>query len=588
MIRPALCGVAAALRGGAMPTVCLLVLAGGCSNSGETASDAGGAQAGEAGGAAGDRGSAGDASGAGGAGRSSAGRGSAGRPAAGAGGEQGGSGGDSSGSPDAGAGGTLTVTGVMPAARSIDAATSAPIVIDFDRELDPDSVTPQSLWAFGRWSGPVRDGAYAFSQDGRTVTLTPPRAWTAGDRVTVVLSHALAGADGTTLRAEGHSFHFTTATVASAMTFSEVGRMSTRDDDGDGGRTQAYGGAAADVNRDGFLDLLIVNEITADLRIFLNRGDGTGAFDTFTEDGIVPLGQRASPSDTTDFDGDGIVDLVVANLDANSVSIVLGNGDGTMAKSQDLPVSGEPRGVAVADIDGDGDADVVNTNADGDNMSILVNDGTGRFAEPGDDAFFDAGHGMQTVRREFGLGAGDMDEDGILDLVIGAHGIAMEGAGVVVNRGLGDGGFAFASLQAPETSGWQLAIGDLNGDGHDDVATADGALSNASPDTITILLGDGAGSAAVHQSYTQDIAQPFAIDLGDLDGDLDLDVVVSNYGADWQILENEGDGTIAFARAVNADTSASCAILVDIDNDGDLDAALVDEVEDVLVIMRQQ
>jgi hypothetical protein len=576
MIRPAIVSFA-----------CLLVSASGCSDSGETASDAGGAPAGEAGGAAGDRASPGGASGAGGAG---AGRGgSAGGPAAGAGGtQQAGGGGDAGALPDAGAAGTLTVTSVEPAARSLDAASNAKIAIHFDRELDPASVTPQSLWAFGRWSGPVRDGAYAFSQDGRTVTLTSPRPWTAGDRVTVVLSHALAAADGTTLRAEGFSFHFTTATVASAMTFSEIGRMSTRDDDGNGGRTQAYGGAAADVDRDGFLDLLIVNEISADLRIFMNRGDGTGAFDTFTEDGIVPLGQRASPSDTTDFDGDGIVDLVVANLDANSVSIVLGNGDGTLTKSQDLPVSGEPRGVAVADIDGDGDADVVNTNADGDNMSILVNDGTGQFAEPGDDAFFDAGHGMQIVHREFGLGAGDMDEDGILDMVIGAHGTAMEGSGVVVNRGVGDGSFAFASLQAPETSGWQLAIGDLDGDGHEDVATADGALSNASPDTITILLGDGAGSAAVHQSYTQDIAQPFAIDLGDLDGDMDLDVVVSNYGADWQILENEGDGTIAFAREVSADLAASCAILVDIDNDGDLDAALIDEIEDVLVIMRQQ
>jgi hypothetical protein len=372
------------------------------------------------------------------------------------------------------------------------------------------------------------------------------------------------------------------------MTFAEVQRMSTRDDGGSGPRTQSYGGAAADLNRDGFLDLMIVNEVSADLRIFINSADGSGTFESFTADTIVPLGQRASPSDTTDFNGDGIVDLVVANLDANSLSIVFGNGDGTLTKSQDLPVAGEPRGVAVADIDGDGDADVVNTNANGDNLSILVNDGSGQFAEPGDDAFFDAGHGVEMVHREFGLGAADMDEDAILDLVVGAHGAAQTGSGVAINRGEGDGSFSFLSLQAPETRGWQLAVGDLNGDGHEDVATADGALSRASPDTITVLLGDGAGMASVHQSYTQDIAQPFAIDLGDLDGDRDLDVVVSNYGGDWQILENDGSGTIALARAVNANLAASCAILVDSDNDGDLDAALIDEIEDVLVVMRQQ
>jgi len=567
--------------------LCVLVLVAACSDD-DAGSDAGTAETSGTGGAAGRAGTAG-AGGAGGSRAGNGGGGSAGLMAAGAGGEGGGSAGDASvAEPDAGLGGMLTVTSVEPAARSIDAATTAPIVIHFDRPVDRASVSAQSLWAFGRWSGPVRDGEYAFSDGDRSVTLTPPRAWTAGDRVTVVLSHALAGADGTNLRAAGYSFHFSTATVSSAMSFSELDRMSTRDEGGAGPRTQSYGGAAADLDGDGFLDLMIVNEVSADLRIFMNAGDGTGAFESFTTASIVPLGQRASPSDTTDFNGDGIVDLVVANLDANSLSIVFGNGDGTLTKSQDLDVAGEPRGVAVADIDGDGDVDVINTNANGDNMSILVNDGSGQFAEAGDDAFFDAGHGVEMVHREFGLGAGDMDEDAILDLVIGAHGMAQMGSGVAINRGEGDGSFSFTSLQAPQTRPWQLAIGDLNGDGHEDVATADGALSNASPDSITVLLGDGAGNASAQQSYTQDIAQPFAIDLGDLDGDSDLDVVVSNYGGDWQILENDGNGTIAFARTVSADLAASCAILLDIDNDGDLDAALIDEIEDVLVIMRQQ
>lgn len=111
---------------------------------------------------------------------------------------------------------------VTPVARSIKAAGDAAIVVHFDRALQRDSVTNKTLWAFGRWSGPVRDGAYAFSDDDKTVTLTAPRKWTAGDRVTVILANTLTAADGSRLRDEGYSFQFTTAAAGAPMMFTEL------------------------------------------------------------------------------------------------------------------------------------------------------------------------------------------------------------------------------------------------------------------------------------------------------------------------------------------------------------------------------
>jgi len=495
------------------------------------------------------------------------------------------------GAPSAGAGSAtgqrLTVMNVTPAARTIKAAGDAAIVVQFDRALQRDSVTNKSLWAFGRWSGPVRDGAYAFSDDDKTITLTAPRKWTAGDRVTVVLANTLTAADGSRLRDEGYSFQFTTAAAGAPMMFTEVERQTVRS--ADNSPTRAYGGSAADLDGDGALDLMIVNEDSLDLRIFMNKGDGTGTFRPFTDKPIVALDQRASPSETTDFNGDGKVDLVTANLDANNLSVLIGNGDGTFTESQKIRVGEEPRGVAVLDVDGDGDIDIVNTNANSDNMSLLINDGTGKFPEtegPGF-VFWDAGEGKGMVRREFGLFAGDMDEDGILDLVIGANGVgAGEGAGTTISRGVGNGTFSFVNHYAPMTTPWQLAVGDLNGDGHEDVVTSDGNLRN-SMDTVTTLLGDGKGLLTPLQAYSDNIMRPFAVDLGDLDGDGDLDVVVSNYFADWQVLKNDGTGNVALAQTVNPTRAASCALLLDVDADNDLDLVLIDEEEDEIVVMKQ-
>jgi hypothetical protein len=472
----------------------------------------------------------------------------------------------------------LAVVGMQPAPRTLRAALDGTIVVRFDRAVARESVTPRTFWAFGRWGGPL-DGTFSFADDDRTVSLQPRRPFTAGDRVTVILASSLQAADGTSLRRQGHAFQFWTVVKPAPLRFTRTQTVPVRG--ADGRATRAYGGTATDLDGDGYLDMMIVNEDSADLRIFMN--DRTGRFKPFVQP-TTPLDERASPSEASDFNRDGIVDLVTANLNADNLSVLIGKGDGTFLPGRKYPTktssgSAQPRGVAVLDIDGDGDVDIVNTNNNNSTMAMFVNDGAGNFGTP---MIFDAGHRTGTrVDGEFGLFDADLNEDGIIDLVIGGK----RAGGTVVNLGTGAGGFTFGGAYGPATTPWQIAVGDLNGDGHEDVVTSDADLNaDESKDTATVLLGDGKGGLRVVQSHKA-LGAPFAVDVGDLDGDGDLDMIVSNYrGSAWQLFENAGPGEQIFreltAEQHPAADAASCAILADVDNDGDLDIIEIDENRD--------
>ncbi|MFQ5462178.1 MAG: FG-GAP-like repeat-containing protein [Phycisphaerae bacterium] len=462
-------------------------------------------------------------------------------------------------------GGNLTVTSVQPAAHTLTAPTNSPIVVNFDRPVDPNSVVAlQSFWAFGRWSGTV-DGTFRFSNGNQTVALMPNRPFSAGEVVMVILSHDLQALDGTFLRSGGYSYQFWTAARPAAMDYFELQVRSTNTNGGPSSRP--YGGVGTDFNGDGWLDVSMINEDTQDLRVYLNTADGTGTINAFIQPPF-PLQDRASPNEPTDFNRDGLADLCVCNINPNTVSILLGNGDGTFAPQQIVPVGSAPRGIAVLDVDGDGDMDIVNTNSAGaGTLSVLTNDGMGVFGAP---SFFEAGG-----TGEWALAAADMNEDGLLDLVVGARGSSQ----LIVQTALGDGTFAFASTTSAGGPLWMLVTGDVDGDGHEDVATV-----NSSTNDGSILLGDGTGGLFGLQTYPTD---PFglATDLGDLDGDGDLDWITSSFGGDWFLFTNDGSGTFAFDREFLSPQAASCCVMLDMDNDGDLDLALIDELQDVVIIM---
>jgi FG-GAP-like repeat/Divergent InlB B-repeat domain len=456
----------------------------------------------------------------------------------------------------------LGVVSVTPAPHALTAAADAAIVVRFDRPVARDSVVVRrSFWAFGRWSGTVA-GAFRFADGDRTVELRHGRPFSAGEMVTVFLSHDLRATDGSFLRGAGYSFQFWVRAQPAAMDFVEIGRMTTRLDPGSGSRS--YGGIATDLDRDGHLDLTIVNEDADDLRVFLNRGDGSGTYDAFLRPPSA-AGDQPSPSEPSDFDRDGIADVAVANF-GGGVSILRGRGDGRFFPQQFVAAPGEPRGLAVLDADGDGDVDVVHTTKTS-NLSLVLNDGAGVFGSP---IPVPAG-GV----AEWALAAADMTGDGILDLVTGDQTTER----IYVYAGNGDGTFTQVASRPSGGKTWMLVLGDVDRDGREDVAAVNGPS-----DTAAILLGTGNGQLAAARVYPN-VGFPLATDLGDLDGDGDLDWVTSSFFGAWRIFENRG-GSFIFQQQLPASRAASCSLLLDVDNDNDLDLALVDELEDEVVVMR--
>ncbi len=457
------------------------------------------------------------------------------------------------------ASGQLAVVSVDPPPHALTALTGTSITVEFDQAVDPASIDASSFGAFGRWSGAVQ-GTYAFSNGNQTVTLEPDRNLFFGEQVMVILSHDIQTPGGTTLRSAGYSWQFWTAAAPTNRSFTTLDTLSTN---AAAESSRPYGGIATDLDNDGWADITTVNEDTADLRVFMNLADGTGSYGAFLQP-TSPVNTQASPSEPADFNRDGNADICVANISTASVSILLGNGDGTFAPQQEITVGLQPRGIAALDVDGDGDVDIVNTNSGSSNMSVLVNDGSGVFGAP---SFFEAGGA-----GEWALAAADMNDDGILDLVIGARTVR----DILVNTGNGDGTFSFASSQDSGGAVWMLVCGDLDGNGTEDVVTANSNSNNGA-----VLRGDGNGNLAAPQTHPTD-PFPLATDLGDLDGDGDLDWVTASFGGDWFVFTNNGSGSFTFDQELIAPAAASCSLAVDIDNDGDLDLALIDEIADTV------
>ena len=302
--------------------------------------------------------------------------------------------------------------------------------------------------------------------------------------------------------------------------------------------TGPVGQAVGDFNADRKADLVVVNQGSNTISVLLGNGNGTFQPRTDYTTGTGPVGAAVG-----DFNGDGKLDIAVANKGANSVSILLGNGDGTFGPKTDIALPLTPVALTVGDFNGDGKADlaVATHNATQDAVTMLLGNGNGTFQLP-----------VTTVTDTVPF--------------VGGNDLGLAGTGV-------------SSIQS----------GDFNGDGHADLVVVNnkddlevtararfgGIISTAvfpGPGSVSVLLGNGDGTLQAPRTFAVGSgAQSVAV--GDFNNDGRLDFAVNNFASNSvSVFTNSGNGNFS-ESGLNLGTGIAGTLVAagDIDGDGATD-----------------
>src|SRR6266404_204676 len=313
--------------------------------------------------------------------------------------------------------------------------------------------------------------------------------------------------------------------------------------------------AMGDFNGDGILDLAVANSNSNSVSIFL--GTGTGGFGLRTDfiTGDAPFAVAVG-----DFNSDGKLDLVTANSNSDTVSILLGNGTGSFGSKTDFATSGAPRAVTVGDFNGDNKPDLAVANTNSNTVSILLGTGTGSFG----------------IKTDFAVGAaprsivtGDFNHNGKLDLAVANA----NSNNVSILLGTGTGLFGAKTDFGTGAGPTSVAVGDFNGDTNLDLATA-----NSGVNSVSILFGNGSGAFGARSDFgTGDF--PFSVAVADFNADSKLDLAVANANSDnVSILTGTGTGSFGTKIDFTMGTSPRSVIAGDFNSDGKPDIAVANEI----------
>ena len=358
--------------------------------------------------------------------------------------------------------------------------------------------------------------------------------------------------------------------------------------------------AGGDLDGDGDDDL--VASSGSELQLLFN--DGSGAF---TERILIPLVRGLEEIAIGDINADGRSDIAVANRVSSAVLVLENLGDRSFGEPLSIAVRGPPTSLVVTDTDQDGDGDIVCNSGTSTSLLLIVHEQAMKFATPEP---LDTGGGSP-----IGVTAADFNGDGQVDLAT----VTRSSAVVLLNQGANV--FSLGGSHRMEGTSSAFGVGDFDSDGDPDLVggyqrprgvfafhnTDAGALGaqtelalalNLSPSSIalqdldmdgdddllmilqaavSVFWNDGNQDAGVEAPLETAVTfvaggPPHAADLGDIDGDGDIDVVMGHNNAGTIcISRNHGDGTFGDPEISFPEITSWTLTVADFDGDGDAD-----------------
>ena len=320
--------------------------------------------------------------------------------------------------------------------------------------------------------------------------------------------------------------------------------------------------ATPDVNNDGYPDL--VQPVNGGFYVIIN--DGTGVF---PHTPYVSTTVAQQDLVVTDFNQDGYLDALVADSGNNGVNspqpgfwAMAGNGVGSFTGATFYSISQSARRIAAGDVNGDGWLDVLTTDSTANSLDPwLQNTSTHAFAA-GSSLAINAPAGVMLV---------DMNGDAILDALVGMP------AAVQLAQGAGNGTWLTPSNFVGQAGCVGFDIGDLDHNG-----TQDGVAACASGVVVQLGTANGLSSGA---SRTLALGNAIGVQLADLDGDDNLDLVITLTPTGLATAMGIGDGTFAALTTYTALYGGLGTCVGDLNGDGAPDVVLTPTSGSVAVFM---